>query len=704
MTMGSGYVVGVDTGGTFTDIVIIDSAGGIHFDKAFSTPNDPSEGVLNALESASKFVAGDVREVAGSILRFSHGTTVGTNAVIQRRGARVGLVMTKGFEDTALIGRGPMGKNGGIPHVQATDFVHNERPAPLVGGALTRGVGERIAVDGRVIAPLNEAEARRAVRELLDEGVESIAICCLWSLRNDAHERRIAELAREASPDLSVSLSAEISPVLGEFPRTMTTIVNAYVGPVLVRYVDRLHKQLTERGLRVPLQLMMCSGGATLSSNVQRKAVSLVNSGVVGGLVAARYLGSALGYENVITTDMGGTSFDVGIIHRGRQETEKMPFVAQGIPVQVPSAQVVTIGAGGGSIAWTDGDRLMVGPQSAGADPGPACYGMGGTEPTVTDALLVLGLLDPDNFFGGRKRLDRSAAEAAILDRVGRPLGMTAREAAAGIYEIITAKMGDLIRKTTVESGYDPREFVVFAYGGAAPAHACLYSAALGAKEVVVPYSSSVFSALGCALSDITYSYARSEPTTLEANEPVFATFRDVFGGLEEQALADMAESGYSPEEVVLLRKLDLRYEGQMSEITIDWRPGELTAEGAQEIRRIFEESYETRFGAGTSRKESPMEIITFRVDALKEIEKPVLRREEEGDPDPSALLRTTRDIYLRDVGTVRTNIYDGDLLRPGHEIPGPAVVERRDTSVFVPVGQVARVDPYRNLRIGVAR
>jgi N-methylhydantoinase A len=694
------YFVGVDTGGTFTDVVILDGAGNICFDKAFSTPHRPALGVLAALENAVRALAPELPAVLERTERFAHGTTVATNALIQRKGARVGLLMTKGFEDTLLLGRGPMARNLGIPPSQAMDFIHTERPAPLVPKHLTRGIAERVAVDGQVLVPLQEADVHAALDHFTARGVESVAVCLLWSFKDTAHEERVKTILEQLAPALMVTLSSEVSPFLGEFERATTTVVNAYVGPVLTRYVRDLQAELEARGLRRPVQLMKCSGGLTLPERIDREAVALLNSGPAGGLVAARYLGRVLGHDNVITTDMGGTSFDVGVISRGEIEQERTPFVDQGVPLQVPAAKLVTIGAGGGSIAWTDGRRLMVGPQSAGAAPGPACYDQGGTEPTVTDALVVLGLLDPDYFFGGRKRLDRARAEQAIRDRIGMPLGFALREAAAGIYEVVTAKMADLIRKVTVETGLDPREFVLFAYGGASPAHAALYGDGIGVREVIVPHAAPVFSALGVALADLLYTFARSEPMPLVPDPAVIQRFNGIFQVLERQALQSVTASGFRAEEAVLIRKLDLRYEGQMNEITVPWQPGSLTEEKLPEVRRVFEEAYAARFGRATARGESPLEVITFRVEALRVSEKPRLHAESETAGDPGPARKGAREVWLRPYGAFAAQAYDFDGLGPGSRLAGPALIERRDTTVFLPPGFEGSVDGYRNVRI----
>ncbi|HYB72535.1 MAG TPA: hydantoinase/oxoprolinase family protein [Candidatus Sulfotelmatobacter sp.] len=694
------YFVGVDTGGTFTDVVILDAAGNLTFDKAFSTPQRPALGVIAALENAVRPLSRELGPLLQRTGRFAHGTTVATNALIQRKGARVGLLMTRGFEDTLLLGRGPMARNLGIPPSQAMDFIHTERPDPLVPKALSRGVAERVAADGRVLAPLREEDVVAALGHFRAEGVESVAVCLLWSFKHPAHEERVKAILGRLAPDILVTLSCEVSPFLGEFERATTAAVNAYIGPVLIRYVRDLQSELEARGLARPVQLMKCSGGLTLPERIEREAVALVNSGPVGGLVAARYLGRVLGHDNVITTDMGGTSFDVGVIYRGEFEEERTPFVGQGLPLQVPAARVVTIGAGGGSIAWTDGRRLMVGPQSAGAAPGPACYDRGGTEPTVTDALVALGLLDPDYFFGGRMRLSRSRAEEAIRGRVAGPLGLDVREAAAGIYEIVTAKMSDLIRKVTVESGFDPREFVVFAYGGASPAHAALYGHEVGVREVIVPHAAPVFSALGVALADLLYTFARSEPMPLIPDPAVLERFNAIFEALERQAHETVAASGFRADEAVLSRKLDLRYEGQMNEITVPWQPGRLTEGKLPEVRRVFEEAYGVRFGRATARGESLLEVITFRVEALRVAQKPHLHAERDTAADPAGARKGVREVWLRPFGAFAAQVYDFDGLGPGSRLAGPAIIERRDTTAFIPPGFEARVDGYRNLRI----
>jgi N-methylhydantoinase A len=701
---GPGYVVGIDTGGTFTDAVVIDPTGRVFIDKAFSTPDDPSVGARDALGNVAARIGVGTDEILASCRRLAHGTTVATNALLQRTGARVGLVTTRGFEDTVIIARGPMGRNTGIPLEQALDFVRNEKPPPYVERTLTFGVGERIDIDGDVVGPLREGDVGEVAAELRRARVGSVAVSLLWSFRNPRHEARVRELLQDALPGLEVSLSSEVSPVSGEYERTMTTVVNAYLAPVLARYIGRLADELSAEGLRYPVQLMTCAGGTIFPKDVARRAVSLVNGGPVGGLVAARELGAMLGFEDAITTDMGGTSFDVGIIHRGLIRTEASTFVSQGTPVQLEAAKVETIGAGGGSIAWTDGERLLVGPRSAGSRPGPACYGHGGTEPTVTDALVVLGLLDPGSFFGGRTRLRADLAEATIRERVAQPLGMDVETAAAGIYEIVTARMSDLVRQTTVQEGLDPRQFTLVAFGGAAPLHAAAYAEPLGVREVIVPATSSVFSALGCALSDVRYSYARSAPILLEAaGADVVAA--EVYADLERRALADMAESGHAGSAVRLRHRLDARFAGQMNELTIevprapDGFVGAVDFVGA--VRAAFQGEYASRFGSMTLPRRGRIEVITFRVEALVAAARPPAA------PIPSRSGRAVqptgrRRIVTRQYGAADAAVYDGARLLAGDRMTGPAVVDRADTTIFIPAGHRAEVDAFGNVHIDV--
>jgi N-methylhydantoinase A len=690
--------LGADTGGTFTDLVEIDATGRLRFDKAFSTPAAPEQGILDALAALAAAAGVELRRLLAETERFAHGTTVSTNALIQRRGARVGLVTTRGFEDTLIIARGPVGRSGGLPQSQAMDFLHTEPPPPLVPKTFVRGVSERVAADGSVLARLNDDEARVAIAALIAAGVESLAVALLWSFRNPAHELRLREIARELAPELPVSLSCEIAPRMGEFERTVTTVVNAFIGPLTERYLGALQQKLGALGLAHPVQVMKSSGAVMLPDAVAQQAVAVINSGPIGGLVAARHVGELLGQRKIITADMGGTSFDVGLIVDGVFEEEGTPFLGQGLPVHVPTIKVVTIGAGGGSIAWTDGYRLQVGPQSAGAEPGPACYGRGGAEPTVADALVVLGIIDPDYFFGGRYALDATKARAAIAARIAAPLRLDVLEAAAGIYEVVTAKMADLIRKVTVESGHDPREFCLFSYGGAGGAHCAAFAAQLGIRRIVVPYAAPVFSALGVILSDIAYRHERSAPVLLDATAAV-ATINTVFAELVEAAHADLRASGVDAAETTMRYGVDMRYVGQMNEVPIAWPRAEVADAERPALRAAFEALYRQRYGADTFRRETPLEIISFRVEAVKATPKPAFAPLFEGcraAPTP----RRRRGVYLRGRGHIDAAVYAFDDLAANVAVVGPAIIERESTTIWLPPATTATLDVHGNLAI----
>ncbi|MDE0334788.1 MAG: hydantoinase/oxoprolinase family protein [Defluviicoccus sp.] len=690
--------LGVDTGGTFTDIVQIDGDGAVTVDKAFSTPARPEDGAVESLASLARNTQRPVDAVLGATARFAHGTTVSTNALIQRSGARVGLIATRGFEDTLVIGRGPVGRVGGLPHAKAMDFLHTEPPAPLVSRRLVRGVGERVTAEGEVLAPLDREEAAEAVRAVVEAGAESLAVCLLWSFLAPDHEEEIREVTAEIAPGVPVFLSSEIAPRIGEYERMVTTAVAAHVGPATTRYIGKLQDRLAIDGLRHPIQIMTAAGGTTLPDGAAREAVSVVNSGPVGGLVAARHLGRALGIENAITADMGGTSFDVGLISRGAIEHTGRPFLDQGLPVLTRSARIDTLGAGGGSIAVSDGFRLRVGPESAGADPGPAAYGRGGEYPTVTDALVVLGIVDPDRFFGGRYRLDPGLAEAAIERHVARPLGLGIADAAAGIVEVVNGRMSDLIRKVTIETGNDPREFALFAYGGACGAHCADLAMRLGIGRAIVPYGAPVFSALGIALSDIVYAHTLSAPVGLDDEDAARRVARESLNALARRAGADLAASGFATGDATIRYSVEMRYRGQMNEITLDLPEGGAEPGLAGRLRRAFESLYEQRYGASAVRASAGLEIVSLGVEASVAAEIPAFAERASPEAGPGPARR--RRIHRRGAEPLDAEIHDFATLGPGAAVAGPAVIEREMTTVWVPPSALARVDRLGNIEI----
>ena len=691
-------VLGVDTGGTFTDLVQVEADGTVTVDKAFSTPEAIEDGVFDGLSSLARRQQRPLPALLADTARFAHGTTVSTNALIQRRGARVGVIATRGFEDTLAIARGPLGRVGGLPHARAMDFLHTEPPAPLVGRRMVRGVGERVTATGEVLAGLDADDAREAVAALVAEGAESLAVCLLWSFIHPDHEQAVRAAAAEIAPGLPVWLSSEVAPRMGEYERMVTTAVAAHVGPVTTGYVEALQDRLRRQGLAYPIQIMTAAGGTAMPASVARQAVSIVNSGPAGGLVAARQLGRALGIENIITADMGGTSFDVGLIARGEIEQTASPYLDQGLPVLARSVRIDTLGAGGGSIASSDGFRLRVGPESAGADPGPASYARGGERPTVTDALVTLGIIDSGRFFGGRYRLDPDRAAAAIERDIARPLGLDVPDAAAGIIEVVNGRMSDLIRKVSIESGSDPRRFTLIAYGGACGAHCADLAARLGIARAIVPYGAPVFSALGVALSDIVYSHAVSAPVGLNDEPAAIAVIGAATAALRRRADADLAASGLAPDAASLHYGVEMRYRGQMNEISVTLPERAAEVGAATRLREAFESLYRERYGAGAVRAAAALEIVSFQIDAAVATGAPPLAVRHVEAPNAAPI--RTREVFIRGRGRIVAAIHDFGALPAAADIHGPAVIERDMTTIWVPPGASAALDIHGNLEI----
>src|SRR6185503_2880077 len=506
------YLVGIDIGGTFTDCAIVDGAGKLLTTKVPSTPGDFSRGMMDALDAGAKALGLQLDHFCRDIAFLSHGTTVGTNTIIQKKGARVGLITTKGHEDAIHIMRGSRGY-GGRDIRKVVHFPETSKPTPIVPKRLIRGVSERVDCFGEIVVSLNETQVEAAIRELLAEGVEAIAICFLWSFRNPAHELRVRDLVKSIASDVFVTCSVDIAPKWGEYERVTATALNAYLGPVMTGYLQRLDTSLQKLGYQHGLQITQCGGGTVPVARAGEAPLLTLDSGPVSGVTASMFLGNAMGEKNVITTDMGGTSFDVSIIHEGKPAYSFISNTDQ-YEYFLPKVDLQAIGAGGGSLARVNAERrtLTVGPDSAGAFPGPVCYGRGGKVPTVTDAQLVLGYLDPDNFAGGRMKLNRDTAFSEI-QKLGKQIGLSAVETAAGICRIVELNMADIIRKVTVEKGFDPRDFVLFAFGGAGPAHAAVFARELGVKKVIVPQrkAASTWCAFGAAAADVLHIFEHSE-------------------------------------------------------------------------------------------------------------------------------------------------------------------------------------------------
>lgn len=699
--MGS-YLVGVDIGGTFTDCVVIDEEGAVTTAKSPSTPSNFADGMIDAINAAAaKLGVGSDRLYRETAL-LSHGTTVGTNAVVQKRGARIGLITTKGHNDVIHIMRGSRGI-GGRDVRQVVHFPESSKPEPIVPKRLIEGVSERVDCFGKVVVPLNEEEAEAAIRRLVDRGAEAIAICFLWSFLQPDHERRVAEMVRRIAPGLFVTCSADLVPRWGEYERTAAVAINAYIGPLTSGYLSNLDRRLAGLGYGQPLQITQCGGGTISVDKAMESPLLTLDSGPVSGVTGSLYLGRVMGYPNIITTDMGGTSFDVGIIYDGKPAYSFVSNVNQ-YEYFIPKVDIQAIGAGGGSLVRFDETTktIRVGPESAGAVPGPVCYGRGGTVPTVTDADLVLGYLDPDNFAGGRMRLDKAAAESAIGE-IAHRLDMSVLECASGIAKIVEFQMADIIRKMTVQKGFDPRDFVLFAFGGAGPAHAGVFAQELGVRKVVVPQreTASTWCAFGAASADVLHIY---EQVDIMASPFDAERINRNLERLEEAARRQMAKDGISAARQTLQFSVDMRHKGQINEVEVPLPWSRAEGEFQEPLRQSFYRNYEQLYGRGSSFHGARVEIVTYRIRAMAETPRPrLVAAASLTDEIPAAARRRTRGIYWTERGGIEeTPVFDGLALLPGNAVRGPAVVETPDTTVVVHPGQIVRVDPYGNFEIGL--
>ncbi len=693
---GEALIIGIDVGGTFTDCAIVDAAGRIVIGKAPTTPGDLTVGFHNALADA----AGKMGVSSGNLLsradRLVHGTTQGTNAIVTRSGARAGLITTRGHGEALHIMAGG-GRTRGLSLDEVLDLPATDKPTRIIPLARVVEVTERVDSEGEVVVPLNPDTARAAIRKLLDQGVEAIGICLLWSFLNPSHEHAIRELVREMAPHVHVSVSSEVAPAVGEYPRMATVAMNAYTGPILADYVRRLSALTLDAGLR-RLLFANCAGGTVTTDTAQELAILTLQSGPAAGVAGAAHFGEQMGYPNIVTADMGGTTFDVGLVVNGKPVVQPGTVFEQ-YELHLPMVDVQSVGAGGGSVAWIDaiGGTLKVGPQSAGATPGPVCYGAGGKQPTVTDADLVMGFIDPDNFLGGRKKLDLEAARCAIAE-LGDQIGLGVDEAAAGICTIVDTRMADLIRRMTLFKGYDPRDFSLFAFGGGSPLHAGVFATELGIRSVVVPLAAaaSVWSALGAASSDLSHIVQRSQKFTQPFSaEPI----EKIFADLQDLADKRLAEDGIPPEQRLLQRSLSMKLLEQVFELELPMPAGPLTEKDTAEIADRFIEAYEQRYGAGTAYRDAGMLITEMKVRAFGRIAKPELVRSSAVECSPEQALHTRRSVYwVEESGRVDTPVYDGERLERGAIIAGPAIIEFSVTTVAVRPGQSARLDEIGNL------
>ena len=676
------YRLGVDIGGTFTDLALYDVENDrLEFAKTASTPSDPTLAVAEGVRQLTDRLGRRAEDIAF----FIHGTTVAINTLLERKGARTGLITTAGFRDVLQIGR------------QDRPVLYDwrvRRAEPLVPRHLSFEVDERILHTGEVLVPLDVETLRPVVERIRKANVDAVAVCLLHSYANPAHERVIGDLLAEALPDVTVALSSEVLPEFKEFDRMSTTAINAYVAPGTARYLRALRARVAEAGVECDVHIMQSNGGITGADTAAKRPVQTVLSGPAAGVIGGVALANQAGELNAITVDMGGTSFDISLSYEGEVRHTQDSEI-EGFPVKIPMVDIHTLGAGGGSIAWIDtGGAIRVGPRSAGAEPGPACYGKGGTEPTVTDANLVLGRLSPTAFLGGDMTLDVELAGQAIEERIAGPLGLTKAAAAEGIIQIVNSAMLKGIRVVSVAKGFDPREFCVVAFGGAGPVHASELARELDIPRVLVPIAPGVTSALGLLMADMRHDYVRTVLKLAEESTP--ADIGERYADMETEALAQMDREGIPRDTVSLLRLADARYLGQGFELEIQVDGGRMGPAQVAGLTERFHDAHKRRYGYESH--DNPVEIVNLRVVALANLPRPQLAPAQlEGGSSPSA--KESREIYF-DGKLVSAAVYDRNGLSPGNVVSGPAVIEQLDSTTVVWPKQQARVDARRNLML----
>ncbi len=674
-----GHAVALDVGGTFTDVALVDEATGrLWVTKTPTTPDDPSQGFIAGIEKALRLAGVE----AASLRHVLHGTTTATNAILERKGAATGLLTTAGFRYVLEIGRHDIPRRENM-----FAWVKPARPVPP---ELIFEIGGRISVDGEELEALDEGGLRAAARRLREAGVDSVAVCFLHSYANPTHERLAAALLADEHPGCAVSLSSEVLPVFREYERSMGTVLNAYVRPLVGRYVARLLEQLRPRGIRAPLSIMKSNGGVISAEVVRTQAIHTALSGPAGGVIGVRRIGEAAGFEDLISVDVGGTSADVCLVRGGEAEVTVEGRVGAW-PLHVPMIDIHTIGAGGGSIARvTEDGTLTVGPESAGAQPGPVCYGAGGEEPTVTDAHLVLGRIPP-HLLGGEIALDVERARRAIEERVARPLGLPLAAAAQGILDIVNNNMVGALRLVSVERGYDPRDFVLVPFGGAGPLHGAELAALLAMRTIVVPRHPGVLSTFGLLGTEVRNDYART--SLQKPPDHDLAAVGAIYAELEGQARAWLAAEGVSPGARRLTRLADLRYRHQGFELTVPWPEPDLSVNAL--IAR-FHARHRQLYTYALA--DAPVEIVTLRVAAAGRVRRftvPSLDRRR-----PVRTRPARRRVYFAGVGWKACPCIDREQLGAGAVVPGPAIVEQLDATTVVPPGRRATVDRVGNLVI----
>jgi N-methylhydantoinase A len=680
------FYVGIDVGGTFTDCVVVDSTGASTVVKVFTTPDDPSEGVIAGLEKLGSQLGLSARDFLARATRIVHGTTITTNAVLTGKGAKTGFITTKGFRDILLMRRG----------LREHQFDSKQNPpVPLVPRTLTFTVAERVSCEGEERIPLDREMARQAVVSLRKAGVESIAVSFLFSFLNPEHEREVAQMITEEFPEAYVSLSTQVLPQLRAYERHSTTVLNAYVGPILARYLERLTSRLEAAGFQGRLLIMQSNGGVMAPETAARFACRTLLSGPAGGPVAAIFYGHRAARKDLIAMDMGGTSFDVSFIKGGGVSFTTAGEIA-GHAMTFPVLDIRTVGAGGGSIAWVDdGGVLHVGPDSAGADPGPICYGRGGDSPTVTDADLILGYLGVEDFLGGEFPLEIDAAAKSIEERIARPLGVDAVTAAEGIHKIVNNTMADAIRLVSIAQGHDPRQCTLVVAGGAGAVHAAAIARELGIRSLLVPREASVFCAAGMLLSDLRHDYVRTfsgELSAISKNK-----IRGLYEEMTAEALQTLSDEGMHKEDAFLSYAVDLKYVGQFHEVTV---PFASFVDGFAELQESFDARHRQLYGYNLPGQ--PVEALHWRLTAVGRTGRPPDIGKSRSKSKLPAIKKKSRDVvFAGHKSTIA--VYEGGELNAQAAIRGPAIIEEPTTTIVIPPGCDLEVNEFGDYGLSLA-
>lgn len=682
--------IGIDVGGTFTDFLVAAEGQEPRIFKVLSTPEDPSVGLINGLEEIAAGMGMPLNELAQAVSTIVHGTTVTTNATLTNNGSRTGLLSTHGLRDALEMRRG-------IREEQYNNRFRNV--PPLVPRYLRVGIRERVNYRGEEIHPLSVDDVRSAIELFRKEGVQAVAICFMNSFANTEHERAAAAIVREELPDAYLTVSSDLLPSIRFYDRVSTTVLNSYVGPILSSYLDNLRSRLKQIGFRGVLLIMQSNGGVMAPEVARENAALTLLSGPAAGPRAGLGYARIHGHDDCITVDMGGTSFDAALVRDGSPLVETEGEINR-YRIALPMLGIVTIGAGGGSIGWIDeGGLLRMGPQSAGADPGPACYGKGGERPACTDADLLLGYLNPDFFAGGKMKLDVEAAERAVSEHVAGPLGLSIREAAAGMYRVINNNMAQGVREITIKRGYDPREFPMVVAGGAGPIHACMICQELEIPMFIVPRESSIFCAAGMLMSDLQHDFVRSFVSPFDKID--WSDLTTVIDEMKQEGAALLTEEHIPEDRRKYYVNLDCRYVKQYHEVSLPVEMDMVLGADMEAISTRFHTEHNRLFGYSLEEDGTPIELINVRLRAVGVTEKPAMMEDEYAGEDASAALKGEREVYLPERGTFETvPVYDGHRTRFGNRIQGPAIIEQVNTTLFLSEQYDCACDPYGSFSV----